>query len=151
MSEVIGNRDDRDFEDAPVKDLASPRISQHPHNAGGYRQTEKSVKRQQMSGGTFRIVIAAVELFVSEELEHGAVEAAETARRVTAVNDRLEERRMPLQEALGDAYKVKDDHCFSGFDAYKNVIDSDVEVDTKVHGKRAAYAKRKYGTPSLSR
>jgi predicted dehydrogenase len=42
--------------------------------------------------------------------------------------DRLEERRQPLQEALGDRYKVNDDHCFSGFDAYKHVIDSDVHL-----------------------
>ncbi|MEZ4701632.1 MAG: Gfo/Idh/MocA family oxidoreductase [Rhodothermales bacterium] len=42
--------------------------------------------------------------------------------------DRLEERRMPLKEALGDSYQVKDDHCFSGFDAYKHVIESDVDL-----------------------
>ena len=43
-------------------------------------------------------------------------------------NDRLEERREPLKEAIGDSYKVKDSMCFSGFDAYKHVIDSDVDL-----------------------
>ncbi len=42
--------------------------------------------------------------------------------------DRIEERREDLKEALGAGYKVTDDHIFSGFDAYKNVIDSDVDL-----------------------
>lgn len=42
--------------------------------------------------------------------------------------DRLEESRSTLQEQLGDAYKVDDDHAFVGWDAYQRVIDSDVDL-----------------------
>ncbi|MDZ4701477.1 MAG: Gfo/Idh/MocA family oxidoreductase [Rhodothermales bacterium] len=42
--------------------------------------------------------------------------------------DRIEERREDLKEALGEGYKVTDDRIFSGFDAYKHVIDSDVDL-----------------------
>ncbi len=42
--------------------------------------------------------------------------------------DRLDGPRKTLKKALGDKYAVADDHVFSGFDAYKQVIDSDVDV-----------------------
>ena len=42
--------------------------------------------------------------------------------------DRLEERREPLKEAIGDLYKVTDSRCYSGFDAYKELIDSEVDL-----------------------
>lgn len=42
--------------------------------------------------------------------------------------DRLEERRGPLKEAIPEQYKVTDDRCYSGFDAYKELIDSDVDL-----------------------
>ena len=42
--------------------------------------------------------------------------------------DKLEEARKNLKETLGGQYKVTDDRCFLGFDAYKNVIDSDVDL-----------------------
>ena len=42
--------------------------------------------------------------------------------------DRLEARRGPLKEAIGDKYKVTDDRCYSGFEAYKELIDSDVDL-----------------------
>lgn len=42
--------------------------------------------------------------------------------------DRLEARRGPLQEAIPDQYNVTDDRCYSGFDAYKELIDSDVDL-----------------------
>lgn len=42
--------------------------------------------------------------------------------------DRLEARREPLKEAIGDKYKVTDNRCYSGFDAYKELIDSDVDL-----------------------
>ena len=46
----------------------------------------------------------------------------------TCFRDRLEERRGHLQEAIPDQYMVADDRCYSGFDAYKELIDSDVDL-----------------------
>jgi predicted dehydrogenase len=45
-----------------------------------------------------------------------------------AFEDRLAQSRQILQRQLGDKYAVDDDHAFSGFDGYKKVIDSDVDV-----------------------
>jgi predicted dehydrogenase len=42
--------------------------------------------------------------------------------------DRLTQARGVLQRQLGDKYAVADDCAFSGFDAYKGVIDSGVDV-----------------------
>jgi len=42
--------------------------------------------------------------------------------------DRLESCRRRLREGLGEKVKVKDDACFSGFDAYKNVLACDVDM-----------------------
>jgi predicted dehydrogenase len=42
--------------------------------------------------------------------------------------DHLDTCRKRLKGALGDKYDVSDDHAFSGFDAYKKVIDSDVDL-----------------------
>ena len=42
--------------------------------------------------------------------------------------DRLAQARGVLQRQLGDQYAVTDDGAFSGFDAYKGVIDSGVDV-----------------------
>ena len=42
--------------------------------------------------------------------------------------DHLNTCRKRLKGALGDKYDVADDHAFSGFDAYKKVIDSDVDL-----------------------
>ncbi|MFK7845289.1 MAG: Gfo/Idh/MocA family protein [Rhodothermales bacterium] len=42
--------------------------------------------------------------------------------------DRLESRREPLKEAIGENYKVTDSRCYSGFDAYKELIDSDIDL-----------------------
>ncbi len=47
--------------------------------------------------------------------------------------DRLQGSRDNIQnsaqaEDLGDRFAVDDDHCFTGFDAYKQVMDSDVDV-----------------------
>ena len=42
--------------------------------------------------------------------------------------DRLTQARGVLQRQLGDKYAVTDDCAFSGFDAYKGVIDSGVDV-----------------------
>jgi predicted dehydrogenase len=42
--------------------------------------------------------------------------------------DRISEKSAILKDSLGNKYLVKDDHCFTGFDAYKGVIDSDVDV-----------------------
>ena len=36
--------------------------------------------------------------------------------------DRLDKSGKVLKEALGDKYKVNEERCFTGFDAYKNVI-----------------------------
>ncbi len=45
-----------------------------------------------------------------------------------AFGDRLKESRKLLQRALGEQYAVDDDHVFTGFDCYKPLIDSDVDV-----------------------
>src|SRR5262245_47990553 len=42
--------------------------------------------------------------------------------------DQLEASRRRLAKELGDKFDVKDDHCFTGFDAYKQLIDSGVDV-----------------------
>ena len=55
-------------------------------------------------------------------------EGVEIVAMADLFRDRLEERREPLKEAIGDSYRVTDDHCYSGFDAYKELIDSDVDL-----------------------
>jgi predicted dehydrogenase len=45
-----------------------------------------------------------------------------------AFADHLDEARKILGDSLGDRYAVKDDHCFTGFDAYKKVLATDVDV-----------------------
>ncbi|GAB5517961.1 MAG: Gfo/Idh/MocA family oxidoreductase [Rhodothermales bacterium] len=42
--------------------------------------------------------------------------------------DRLDRSREALEEALGEAYNVSDDHCFDGFDGYKRVLETDVDI-----------------------
>ncbi|MBI1322569.1 twin-arginine translocation signal domain-containing protein [bacterium] len=42
--------------------------------------------------------------------------------------DHLDNSRKRLKSALGDRYDVADTRAFSGFDAYKKVIDSDVDL-----------------------
>jgi predicted dehydrogenase len=42
--------------------------------------------------------------------------------------DRLNNSRQQLRTIKGDQVAVKDDHCFLGFDSYKKVIASDVDV-----------------------
>lgn len=42
--------------------------------------------------------------------------------------DHLDNSRKRLKSALGDRYDVADSRAFSGFDAYKKVIDSDVDL-----------------------
>ena len=42
--------------------------------------------------------------------------------------DRVTKSKEQLKEAIGEAFKVKDDATFVGFDAYQNVIDSDVDL-----------------------
>lgn len=45
-----------------------------------------------------------------------------------AFADRLASSRQNLEKVAGDKVAVDDDHCFVGFDAYKKVLDSDVDV-----------------------
>jgi predicted dehydrogenase len=42
--------------------------------------------------------------------------------------DRLERSRAILADELGDAYRVTEDRCFTGFDSYRRVIDSDIDL-----------------------
>ncbi len=42
--------------------------------------------------------------------------------------DRLASARRRLAEELGQAYAVDDDHAFTGFDAYRGVIESDIDL-----------------------
>lgn len=42
--------------------------------------------------------------------------------------DRLDRSREGLRQEIGDALKVDDDHAFVGFNAYQQVIDSDVDI-----------------------
>src|SRR5688572_1156995 len=42
--------------------------------------------------------------------------------------DRVDGAKQKLGEKLGEKYQVKDDNCFTGFDAYKKVIASDVDL-----------------------
>ena len=42
--------------------------------------------------------------------------------------DRLERSKQQLTEAIGDKFKVTPDRSFTGFDAYKQVIASDVDL-----------------------
>ena len=43
-------------------------------------------------------------------------------------DERVQSARKALQKAKGDQVAVDDDHCFVGFDAYRKVIDSGVDV-----------------------
>lgn len=45
-----------------------------------------------------------------------------------AFQDRLDSAREQLDVEIPDFMDVDDDHCFTGFDCYRNVIDSDVDV-----------------------
>jgi predicted dehydrogenase len=42
--------------------------------------------------------------------------------------DQLQSARPRLERAIGKQYAVADDHCFTGFDAYKQVMATDVDV-----------------------
>jgi myo-inositol 2-dehydrogenase/D-chiro-inositol 1-dehydrogenase len=42
--------------------------------------------------------------------------------------DRLEEAKKALRSAIGAKYQVPDDQCFVGFDAYKQLMDTDIDV-----------------------
>ncbi|MCI0697116.1 Gfo/Idh/MocA family oxidoreductase [candidate division KSB1 bacterium] len=42
--------------------------------------------------------------------------------------DRVNQCKEQLRVAIGDRFKVTDDHCFAGFGAYKNVIASEVDL-----------------------
>ncbi|MFH1739380.1 MAG: Gfo/Idh/MocA family oxidoreductase [bacterium] len=42
--------------------------------------------------------------------------------------DRLQDKRKNLKEAMPNQTMVDNDHCFVGFDGYRNVIESDVDV-----------------------
>ncbi len=42
--------------------------------------------------------------------------------------DKVEAAKKSLTRALGDKYAVQDDHCFTGFDGYKEVMNSDVDL-----------------------
>ncbi len=57
---------------------------------------------------------------------------AEDNVRLTAMadlfGDRLERSRGNLTKALGDKFQVTEDRCFTGFDAYQQLIDSGVDV-----------------------
>ena len=63
-----------------------------------------------------------------------AVNAVEAAPGVQLVamgdlfEDRLDSSRAKLEEQLGDAFQVDSDHRFAGWDAYRQVIDSEVDV-----------------------
>lgn len=60
-----------------------------------------------------------------------AVESAEQVE-ITAMGDlfenRLDSSMQHLRDEIGDALKVDEDHAFVGFDAYKHVIASDVDM-----------------------
>jgi predicted dehydrogenase len=57
---------------------------------------------------------------------------AEDNVRLTALADlfpdRVEAAKKDLRAAIGAKYEVADDHCFVGFDAYQQLIDSGVDV-----------------------
>src|SRR5215216_1890094 len=42
--------------------------------------------------------------------------------------DHLDSAKEKLKDKLGEKYKVTDDKCFLGFDAYKKVIGADVDL-----------------------
>ena len=42
--------------------------------------------------------------------------------------DRIADAKRKLSDKLGEKYQVKDENCFTGFDAYKKVIASDVDL-----------------------
>jgi len=60
-----------------------------------------------------------------------ACNAGEEVRLVALADmfpDRIKEKRAYLKESVGEKFQVKDDTCFTGFDAYKQLIDSGVDV-----------------------
>ena len=42
--------------------------------------------------------------------------------------DRLASAKQNLSKTLGDKYSVEDEHCFTGFDGYKRLLETDVDV-----------------------
>jgi len=42
--------------------------------------------------------------------------------------DRLSQCKENLRKAIGDHFKATDEHCFVGFDAYKNVLTSNIDL-----------------------
>ena len=56
--------------------------------------------------------------------------AAANGVTITALGDVFDDRLQGLKNTLKDKYQIEvaDDKCFTGFDAYKNVIDSGVDV-----------------------
>ena len=42
--------------------------------------------------------------------------------------DKVESAKSILSRALGEKFAVKDDHCFTGFDGYKQVMETDADV-----------------------
>jgi predicted dehydrogenase len=58
----------------------------------------------------------------------GAGEGIKIVAMADLFKDQLQASRGRLAKELGDKFDVKDDHCFVGFDAYKQLIDSGVDV-----------------------
>ena len=58
----------------------------------------------------------------------GAADGVEIVAIAEMFPDKLDEAKKVLAESLGDKFTAKDDSCFLGFDAYRNVIDSDVDL-----------------------
>src|SRR5687768_16817647 len=63
-----------------------------------------------------------------------AAQALDADKNVTLVaigdafGDRIQKSLEGIKQAAGDKVQVTPDRCFTGFDAYKKVIDSDVDV-----------------------
>src|SRR5262245_31580065 len=45
-----------------------------------------------------------------------------------AFKDKLDNSKNSLKESLGERFKVTDDNCFVGLDAYKKVLASDIDL-----------------------
>lgn len=96
---------------APVAALGGLELSRNAYAAGG------DVLRVGMIGCGGRNSGAAVE----------ALNADKGARLVAMCDilmERVKGRRADIKQAKGDQVQVDDDHCFAGFDSYKQVIES---------------------------
>jgi myo-inositol 2-dehydrogenase/D-chiro-inositol 1-dehydrogenase len=119
-----------------------------PNSNGSSRRTFLKQSTAAMVGGTLAATMAgarSAHAAGSDTLKVGLVGcggrgmgaannamAADENVQLTALADlfadKVEEARTQLSKQVGSKYQVPEDHCFAGFDAYKQLLETDVDV-----------------------